>query len=1517
MNGLSRFNVLALISAIILLDSILVSTLSAALQDGDEPLIVINEVMASNNQTLADPQGQYDDWIELYNPGDTPVDIGGMYLTDDPDDPTKWQVPTDMAALTTIAPKGYLLIWADDDTDDQGLHAGFKLSANGDQVGLFDADGVTLIHSISFDALDVDTSFGYFPDGDGQPRPISSPTPGTANAIEFEGFVADLKFSHTRGFYDAPFELAITCDTPGVEIYYTRDGTEPLDDSGRVPLGTRYTGPFYILDSQCIRARAARTDWRPSPIATHTYLFISDIVNQSFNGSRPDVSWPTGNVNGQVIDYGMDPDIVNDAEYGDLMDDALLAIPSISLVTDLKNLFDPQTGIYVNAGREGRQWERPVSVELIQPEGRKGFQIDAGFRIRGGFSRSSGNPKHSFRLFFRSDYGQAKLNFPLFGDEGAEEFDNLDLRTAQNYAWSLDSSNPGEKNTFVREVFCRDLQRETDQPYTRSRFYHLYLNGQYWGLYQSQERSEASYAQTYFGDDSENYDVIKADNYQTSFTDGSTDQWFTLWELCEQGFAADASYYAVQGKRPDGTDDPSLPVHVDLENLIDYMLGIFYTGNDDAPVTLGGNQANNFFAIRNRRLDARDGWKFFAYDCEHSLGVRTGLYDDRTQMVSAGQSRNHFNPQWLHQKLMEHPEYRIRFADRTYKYFFNNGAMTPENAAALCSSRALEIDQAIIAESARWGDQRPGRTNNPYTKAHWWAEVNGYLLETYFPVRTNIVLNQLRQRGLYPAVEVPAFYVNGVYQHGGAISSSDNVSMTANSGTVWYTVDGSDPRLPGTSAEPGQTSTLVSEGAGKKVLIPTGPVDDTWRGGAAFDDSGWISGLGGVGFEISTGYESFFNIDVRNSMYATNASCYLRIPFEISEEDLATASSLTLKVRYDDGFIAYLNGVEVQRATFSGTPSWNSSADGSHSDLDAIELVPFDISDSLDVLHTGLNMLAIHGLNISTTSSDFLISVEMVSAEGPAGGVPGGVSPTALAYASPVTFDVSTQVKARALSGTTWSALHDTVFSVGPVADSLRITEIMYHPAESGNPDDPNTEFIELTNIGAEAINLNLVRFSNGVDFTFGDYALNPGAYVLAVKDVDAFSAKYGPNLPIAGQYTGSLDNGGERIELQDAAGRTIHDFRFQDGWYGLTDGMDFSLTVKDLATVDLDTKSAWRPSAEAGGSPGFDDSGLVPELGAVVINEVMANPEDGQSDWIELHNTTDQAISLAGWFLSDDIDDLTQYEIPANVTIASNGYIVLLEQTHLPFGLSRDGETLYLHSGSGGALAGYTEQETFGASEAGVSMGRYLKSTGTYNFVAMSEPTRGAANAEPKVGPIVISEIMYHPVESSDAEYIELLNISDADVTLYDTDQGIPWRLTADTDSSEIEYRFPAEVPVTLAPGQRLLLVSNRLLFSVTYDAPADVHVFDWRGDRLSNTGGHIQLSKPGDKDSDGTQHWIRVDRVVYSDGSHPGDFPSRTDPWPTAAAGQGSSLERIDPQSYGNDPANWRAGDPSPGNN
>lgn len=527
-------------------------------------------------------------------------------------------------------------------------------------------------------------------------------------------------------------------------------------------------------------------------------------------------------------------------------------------------------------------------------------------------------------------------------------------------------------------------------------------------------------------------------------------------------------------------------------------------------------------------------------------------------------------------------------------------------------------------------------------------------------------------------------------------------------------------------------------------------------------------------------------------------------------------------------------------------------------------------------------------------------------------------------YTRSVTLYGSTHVKARVRSGVTWSPLSETIFNVGPVGESLRITEIMYNPLDSGEPDDPNREFIELKNIGLVTINLNLIRFTDGIDFTFPDIELAPDEYVLVVKDLGAFTDLYGTDVIIAGEYTGSFSNSGERVVLEDAAGQIIHDFSYQDDWYDTTDGEGFSLTINDPTGPESqwNIESGWRPSVYIGGSPGWDDAEDIPTEGEVIINELLSHAHAEAPDWVELHNITDSTVDIGGWFLSDSEANPMKYEIAAGTMIAPNGYVVFYENLHFgnpanpgshePFALSENGETLYLSAGRDGLLMDYSDEETFGASETGIAFGRHRKSTDTYNFVAMSINTPGSANAYPKVGPVVINEIMYNPASGDqNEEYIELLNISGSYVILaeYDDDHlvEVPWRLT--DDSNGISLDFPLDT--MLAPGESLLLVKDRNAFNTAYPSvPNDVQIIEWGAGRLNNAGEKLELSRPGDQ-LDGTRFYIRVDRVNYSDGSH----PVEEDPWPIDTDGFGPSLTRKDPEDYGNDPENWIAANPSPG--
>jgi hypothetical protein len=1512
--------------------------------------VLINEFAASTDVGYPDEDGEFEDWIELYNPNDVPINLSGWSITDDRDDTEKWVFPN-----VTIGAGEYLVVFAsgkDRAVAGSELHTNFSLSRDGEYLGLYNtATSPLAVSEFSplFPKQVADMSYGWY-EADSAFRIFSVPTPGAANVNNgeiFNGLLTGLTVSPPHGFYDAAFPVTITTPIPGTTIKYTLDGSTPSLDNGTV-----YSAPFQTTETSVVRVAAFKDAWLPSDVITNTYLFLSDVITQQPNGESPP-GWPSGMVNEQVLDFGMDPRITESAEYAELMDDALLALPSLSIATELGNLVDPETGIYVNAVQDGREWERPISLELINPDGSEGFQVGAGLRIRGNSTRAGEYSKHAWRLFFREEYGEGKLEYPLFGDEGTDTFDKMDLRTTRTPV----------AGGFLHDIFSRDSQRDLGQPYTRSRFYHLYLNGVYWGIFQSQERSEANYGKSYLGGEKEDFDVIKG----PGANDGNTDGWVRLGNTTIAGFDSDETYYGVQGMDIHGVPDPDTHERlIDIDSVIAYQLIMYYTGNLDASpsVFVGDTGSNNYYWMYNR--ENPDGFKLFAHDAETTMrkgpwfdpAVSDELYRDRTgpftgfdefgepivllfpfpphfRMCDPCQERvwavnpDTWNPQWAHMQLMAHPEYKMAFADAVHRQFFNGGVFTPEANDARWMSRASEIDVAIIAESARWGDTRGSELS---TRNEAWLEKINSIRYDYFPFRTDIVFDQIKARGWYPATDAPVF----VEQHGGLVPATPftlTIDNPGGSGTIYYTLDGSDPRGPanfGAAPTPPADPPFAgaAEEAAKTVLVPTsaGDLDQSgtpWTD-PAFNDSTWTSGTGGVGYEKGSGYEDFFDIDVIAEMDGINSSAFVRIPFNLTAQEVADASCMTLRVRYDDGFIAYVNGTEVASDNAPATPAWDSGATALHDDGVATTFVDFTLDAFLGELVEGANLLAIHGLNAGVSSSDFLISVELevVAACGDAPPVEpiepvipiAPITPDAIAYSGPLSLTESTHVMARVKNGDDWSALNEATFVAPALAGSLRITELMYHPQ------DPNSaaEFIELLNVGAQSINLVNTQFTKGIRFTFPNTILAPGEYLLLVKDLEAFAAQYSPpgGVEVLGPYagalesSGSLNDAGERIRLEDPTGAAILDFNYKDGWKSITDGDGFSLTIIDPTgdTALWDDEDGWRASAVAGGSPGTDDSGLIPEPGSIVINEVLAHSHDGAPDWIELYNTTGSAINIGGWFLSDKNSDVTKYEIAAGTSIPAGGYLVFYEDQHFGnvadpganslFALSENGEDVYLSSGSAGQVTGYRDQEDFGASETDVAFGRHLKSTGAFNFVSMSSNTPGTPNAAPKVGPVVISEIMYHPLDpNSTAEYIELQNISGAPVDLYDID-GNPWVF-----SDGVTYTFP---PLTKIPaGGRLLLVRDPAAFAALYSPPGGAEILGPYTGALSNGGERLELAKPGDVDEFGIRHYIRVDRVNYDDIA----------PWPTAPDGTGTSLTRKVATDYGNDVANWQSASPTPG--
>ncbi|RPI94703.1 MAG: lamin tail domain-containing protein, partial [Chloroflexi bacterium] len=384
----------------------------------------------------------------------------------------------------------------------------------------------------------------------------------------------------------------------------------------------------------------------------------------------------------------------------------------------------------------------------------------------------------------------------------------------------------------------------------------------------------------------------------------------------------------------------------------------------------------------------------------------------------------------------------------------------------------------------------------------------------------------------------------------------------------------------------------------------------------------------------------------------------------------------------------------------------------------------------------------------------------------------------------------------------------------------LAITEIMYHPTRSGTTDGDEFEFIELKNVGTQTLNLVGMRFTNGIDFSFT--ATNPitslasGQYVVLVKNRTAFTARYPAVANIAGSYTGSLDNSGERICLEGPLREPILDFRYGDEWYPTTDGLGFSVVVRnESAPFNTWTNPAsWRASTALNGSPGRADP-VPASIPDVLVNEVLTHTDPPQVDSVELHNPTASPAPIGGWFLSDNPDEPLKYCFPTNTVVPANGYLLVTESQFNDggpnsFALSSLGDQIYLFSGDRTNLTGYRHGFAFGAQINGAAFGRHISSEGAEHLVTQKTVSLETANAGPKVGPVVITEIMYSPSAADPLdEYLELRNISSQPAPLFDPlHPNNAWRL-----AGGIEFTFPAGL--VLGPGAFVLVVN----FDPVYD--------------------------------------------------------------------------------------------------
>jgi hypothetical protein len=522
---------------------------------------------------------------------------------------------------------------------------------------------------------------------------------------------------------------------------------------------------------------------------------------------------------------------------------------------------------------------------------------------------------------------------------------------------------------------------------------------------------------------------------------------------------------------------------------------------------------------------------------------------------------------------------------------------------------------------------------------------------------------------------------------------------------------------------------------------------------------------------------------------------------------------------------------------------------------------------------------------------------------------PGG-TPHGQVYDNPVVLNATQTLKARVLNDMEWSPLQEALYDVGGTPPLL-LTEIMYNPPDQATVNGAEYEFLEIKNVGADPVALSGMRIADAFSYTFeAGTVVAPGGFVVLARTPSRFAEMYPgvPVLPTGYGPTGNLANGGEAITLLDAVDQVVFQVSYGDAapWPAAADAGGFSLVPVDPnANPQPQAAASWRASTRLGGSPGEDDPS---PAGQVRIHELLSNPTSGNADWIELHNPSASPADIGGWWLSDSFTNRKKFRIPDGTVIAAGGYLVLTETEFNsgpnPFAFSAQGEQAALSAADAlGNLTGYAHQVAFGAIEPGRTFGWHLNSQGREFFVAQTQPSPGAANAGPRVGPVVITELLVAPPPGG-VEYVELRNLAAQPVPLYD--EGNPshtWQIDG------LSFAFPPAV--TLQPRQMALVVPNDpAVFRAQYGVPAPIAIFGPYAGALNNSGERVAVQMPGKPYTNALSQvvvpYIDLDAVAYDDAP----------PWPEVV-GPGLALERWWETAFADDPWVWRAASPggSPG--
>lgn len=664
--------------------------------------IQLNEIMASNLQTISDEDGDFPDWIEIYNYGDKPIQLEGFALSDDYSRPMRWIFPD-----VTIEPQAYLLVWASGkDRRGQELHTNFAISSSGEEVLLSNPDG-SLIDELSPREIPADISVGRLSAGRGEWQYFSSPSPGRQNSgNSYTGISGTVEFSQPGGFYPENFLLELSSTEPDAKIYYSLDGSDPspyLTDGDSYLYKDRYRQNRNETEGELV----------PRQYGSHSYHDGIEIANQqrpsqtvvttvweqeAVSPRRPPLQGTV--VRAVLVEAGYLPGEVITHSYviGDPP-----SIPSIFISTAEDGLFSYDSGIYVpgriydewrsdnmhiedipgdapaNFNKRGRDWERPSNLEIYSNDGEMLLNQSAGLRIHGGWSRSF--PQKNLRLYARNSYGDNEFAVQLFPESSQDSFRRFILRNSGN-----DFNATIFRDALIHELLKdRSLERQRWQPVVH------FINGEYWGVLNIRDRLDKHHLASQYGVDPDRLDIL---THNAEGKEGDAEHYNRMIN------------YATRYNLNDRYHFNQISRMMDIENFAEYFAINIYVNNYDWP----GNNID-FWRLRTDDYTpdsdyGHDGrWRWMLYDMDFGLGIwGTEASTDSMSFAAEPNGPDWPNPPWstlLFRELLESERFQVIFLNLFAD--LSNSAFEPNNVRKHIAEMKSVYDPVIDDHIARWG----------------------------------------------------------------------------------------------------------------------------------------------------------------------------------------------------------------------------------------------------------------------------------------------------------------------------------------------------------------------------------------------------------------------------------------------------------------------------------------------------------------------------------------------------------------------------------------------------------------------------------------------------------------------------------------------------------------------------------------------------------------------------------------------------------------------------------------------